>query len=171
MPPKPKAANVSFDGQVTLPTEAYTPLQPTAEQLQAVLPWVLDRTVRHGRDSRYCSAYETAFAEIFGITRPENGFLDSAGLNCDGRDAQGFDAQGRDRRGYDRNGYDRDGYDCDGFNRRGKHIYGDDRTTVVKDAVSKMSPAHRAEYIAQLTALAAEADTAAPAKKTVRAAK
>lgn len=164
-----KAKPVSFDGQVTLPTEAYTPVQPTPEQLQAILPWVLDRTVRHGRDSRYCTAYEQAFAEVFAITRPDNGFLDSAGFSCDGRDAQGFDPQGRDRNGRDRDGYDRDGYDADGFNRKGKHYYGDDRATVVKGAISKMSPAQRAEYVAQLAALAAtDTGTAAPAKATSR---
>lgn len=157
-------AVVSFDGQVTLPTEAYTPEQPTAEQLQAVLPWLLDRAVRHGRGSRYCSAYEEAFAEVFAITRPDNGFLDSTGFSCDGRDAQGFDPQGRDRNGRDRNGYDRDGYDADGFNSKGKHYYGDDRPTSVKNALAKMTPKHRAEYIVQLAALqAAEAGAVAPA--------
>jgi hypothetical protein len=168
MPAKSKAAKISFDGQVTLPTEAYAPEPPTADQLQAILPWVLDRTVRHGRDSRYCAAYEVAFAEVFAITRPENGFIDSDGLSCDGRDAQGFDAQGRDRNGRDRDGYDRDGYDADGFNRKGKHFYGHDRTTMVKNALSKMGPAQRAEYAAQLTALLADSDAAAPAKRTSR---
>lgn len=113
----------------------YEVTEPTDEQLAAVLPWLIDRTVMWSRNNGYCEYVNEALPGIFGKlqgSRKVTKFLAADGLDCrgldkDGYNADGFDIYGYDRDGYNRNGYNREGLDRDGYSRQGRDKDGFDR--------------------------------------------
>lgn len=125
--------------QLTFPVGPYEARVPTADEMNAVLPYIMDRMSRFVTDKYYCENAEVTLAHILGINVPRFGFPDSSGYNNNarnhngyGRDWEGFDrngldVNGRNREGRDRNGYDKDGLDKDGYNYYGRDKEGFDR--------------------------------------------
>lgn len=156
--------------QLNFPVGPYEPRVPTAEEMNAVLPYLLNRATRHYEDKYYCVNAEVALADLLGVNVPRQGFprsdgysrhgLDWNGFTKDGRDLDGYDREGYNRNGYDRRGYNRDGYnnygyDHEGFNARGIDLNGSTREQVAAALVAGWSDdfaAAIAAHVAQLKA-------------------
>jgi hypothetical protein len=179
--------------QLALPTGPYEARVPTADEMNAVLPYIMDRMARFAREKYFCENAEITFAHILGINAPRYGFPDSSGYNAksgrniegfnrDGYDPNGFNKDGLDRYGfnrdgYDKNGYNRDGFDKYGFNAAGRDYYGNTREQLVTKEVTGWSDEFAAAIAAHLAQLEAakeppaevmEAVAEAPTKKTAR---
>lgn len=114
--------------QLNIPVGPYEARVPTAAEMNAVLPYIMDRVARFAADKYFCENAEITLAHVLGINTPREGFPDSTGF-CyrTGRDYEGYDRNGRDRNGYDRDGYDGNGRDREGYNRDGYDREGYDR--------------------------------------------
>jgi hypothetical protein len=120
--------------QLTFPVGPYEARVPTADEMNAVLPYFMDRMSRFVTDKYFCDNAELTFAHILGINVPRFGFPDSSGFNNNGRhsngygrDWEGFDKNGLDHLGYNKEGRDQRGYDKEGFGEDGYNLYGRDR--------------------------------------------
>lgn len=111
--------------ELSFPVGPYEARVPTAEEMNVVLPYIMDRMARFARDKYFCENAEITFAHILGINVPRFGFPDSSGFNpktgrdWEGRDRDGLDTNGLNREGFNRYGYDRDGFNKDGYNQDG----------------------------------------------------
>lgn len=169
------------------PVGPYEARVPTPAEMNAVLPYIVDRAARFFADKYYCENAEVTLSHVLGINVPRQGFptsdgysrhgLDWGGYSKDGYDRDGYDRNGfsrynLDREGYDRNGYDRNGYDRAGFNARGRDYNNRTREEGVKLLVEGWSDNFAAVMAAHLAALNAPVEeAAAPAKATKRAVK
>lgn len=153
----------------------YEVTKPTKEQLAAVLPWMIDATIRYARESDLCEETYEALARILEPFVPidedreygEDGFkyYDSDGYDCrgfdrngyndlgfdrSGYDKDGFAPNGRNRKGYDREGFDRNGYNKDGFDRYGTNRNGETREQAVAKLVKGWSKEQLELFAAKL---------------------
>ena len=127
----------------------YNVVKPSAAELRAVKPYLVDKVIRWARDhdGDICDLVNDVLTTVFGRA-PAAGWRDSEGFNCQGYDGNGFDDKGYDEGnynkdgyekwskvhrvtgrtvdGFDRWGYDEDGFDKDGFNNEGQHRDGID---------------------------------------------
>lgn len=143
------------------PDGKYDATKPTDEQLAAVLPWLIDTTIRWAKMNGHCDTVNSAIHNVVTDGKAWNGTvyyyaangLDCYGYNKDGRDGDGFDRNGYDLEGYHRRGYHRDtgfnregfnryGFDKDGFNRDGFNEYGHTREQAVTKLVSGWTKPH-----------------------------
>lgn len=127
----------------------YVVVKPSAAELRAVKPYLVDKIIRwaHDHEDGVCDLVNDALATVFGRT-PAAGWRDSDGFDCAGYDINGYDKDGYDKDnyneegyekwtkvhrvtgrtvdGYDRWGYGEDGFDRHGFNSKGQHRDGID---------------------------------------------
>lgn len=159
--------------QLKIPVGPYEPRVPTADEMNAVLPYILDRMAKFAADKYYCENAELTMAHVLGINTPRQGFptadgfnprtgLDWEGYNRDGFDAGGFNRQGFNRRGFNREGRDAEGYnlygyDQHGFDRNGRDDRGRTREEVAVEQVTQWSPQHLAAIRAKLIELGLDA--------------
>jgi hypothetical protein len=68
----------------------YIVTKPTAAELSAVKPYLVDKIVRWSQEEGHCVVVEEALTAVFG-SPPANGWRDS-----DGRDYDGFDIDGNE---------------------------------------------------------------------------
>jgi hypothetical protein len=151
--------------QLNFPVGPYEARVPTADEMNAVLPYLMDRAARHYEDKYYCENAEIALAHLLGINVPRQGFprsdgfsrhnVDWAGFSREGYDRDGYDREGYDRYGFDRErynkeGYNRDGFDRDGFNKKGRDWYGNTREEKVAAEVGGWSDEFAAAIVAHL---------------------
>lgn len=169
--------------QLNFPVGPYEARVPTAEEMNAVLPYILDRATRHYEREYYCENAEVALAHLLGVNVPRQGFprsdgfsrhnLDWNGFSRDGFDREGFNREGFNRNGYDRSGFDkdgynRDGYDRDGFNRKGVDWYGKTREKLVAELVEGWSDEMAAAVAAHMIQQGVELVAPEPPKKAVK---
>lgn len=162
----------------------YDAPRPTQEQLNAVLPWLVDKTITWAQKHRHCDTVSHALGTIIDPDGQwdRNSFYSAAGYDCYGMDRQGFNAEGydkngrdkdgRDSEGYDRYGFNADGFDYrgrdkDGFNAQGFDRNGKTRADAIAELVGGWSPAHLQAMAAKL----AERQAAVDAKAAEAAAK
>ena len=113
----------------------YDATKPTAAELKAVRPYVVDRVIRWSQEGGasngepYCEIVEQALTHVFGRS-PAAGWRDSEGFDCEGFDINNRGRDGRDEEGYDLEDYDEDGIHretrrtVDGFDRYGYDLFG-----------------------------------------------
>ena len=172
------------------PDGKYEVTKPTTEQINAVLPWLVDAAVTTAKTSGYCAYFNDAFPKVFSKLLDKNDpafprrFYNADGFDCQGRDRDGFDKDGYkngynrdgfdvtgfDQHGYNADGYNHRGYSREGFNRDGLDRYGRSREQVAADLVKGWSPEHVATVRAKLAArnAAAEAFAAGAFAETVQ---
>jgi hypothetical protein len=156
--------------QLTIPVGPYEPRIPTADEMNAVFLYLLDRATRHYEKQYYCDNAEVAFAHLFGMNVPRQGFPRSdgfsrhgfdwngynvAGFDANGYNREGFNKYGLDKEGYNKDGYNDYGYDREGFNIRGTDQNGRTREEYITDLVTGWSDdfaAAIAAHVAQLKA-------------------
>jgi hypothetical protein len=162
------------------PEGKYTAVKPTDEQLEAVLPFIIDKTVRWAQVNGHCSVVSAGLINLIEDGRWDGAVTlfsadgrdcygyDRAGFNTEGydangRDKDGYNLYGRNRDGYDKAGYDRNGYDKAGFNADGANRHGKTREQVAAELVKGWTP----EYLALVAAKLAERQAAAAAASVV----
>lgn len=165
--------------KLNFPVGPYEARVPTADEMNAVLPYIMDRMARFAADKYFCENAEITFAHVLGINVPRQGFPDSSGYNYksgldwegytkDGYNREGYNREGYDYNGFDKAGYNKDGFDRRGFDREGYNSEGRDRNGRTReegalDLINGWSKEHLAAIKAQLTEMgvaAAEAATA-----------
>lgn len=119
--------------QLKFPVGPYEARVPTADEMNAVLPYLMDRMARFAADKYFCENAEITFAHVLGINVPRQGFPDSSGFNY----KSGLDWEGYNRDGFDRNGYNREGFDYRGFNKEGYNKDGFDVRGFDRDGFNK----------------------------------
>lgn len=102
---------------------SYTVVKPSAAELSAVKPYLIDKIVRWAQDEGHCETVEDALNTVFGA-RPANDWRDSDGFDCYGFDVNGYNAAGLDENGYDKDGFDSGGFGKDGYNKEGYNYQG-----------------------------------------------
>jgi hypothetical protein len=168
--------------QLIIPVGPYEPRVPTAEEMNAVLPYLINRATRHYEREYYCENAEVALAHLLGMNVPRQGFprsdgysrhnldwegYDKDGLDSAGRDREGFNRYGFNREGYNREGYDQYGYDKDGYDKDGRDRDGQTRDEALATLVGTWSPEFAAIIAEQINArMPAEKKT--PAKRAPR---
>lgn len=170
--------------QLIIPVGPYEPRVPTADEMNAVLPYLLDRATTFYEPRYFCENAELALANLLGMNVPRQGFpkkdgfsrhgYDWEGFNRDGLDLDGYNRQGLDRRGFNKDGFDKDGYnyygyDKDGFNKKGRDQDGHTREERIAAQVNGWSDEFAAAIAAQVAQLQAETPTgSAPVKKATK---
>lgn len=177
--------------QLKFPVGPYEPRVPTADEMNAILPYLMDRISRFITDKYFCENAELTFAHALGINVPAYGFPDSSGYNHNsrhtrgyGRDWEGYDEAGYnqqgfnregldrygcDKEGYDKDGYDRSGYDRLGFNRDGRDYNGRTREEGIKQLVDGWSDEFAEAVFAEVAKLnLPEPEPPKPAKKAAK---
>lgn len=126
--------------QLKFPVGPYEARVPTADEMNAVLPYFMDRMSRFVTDKYFCENAELTFAHILGINVPAFGFPDSSGYNHNTRHTRGYgrDWEGYDQHGYDQQGYNREGFDRNGCDKSGYNKDGYDRTGYDRDGFDKL---------------------------------
>lgn len=164
--------------QLAFPVGPYKPRVPTADEMNAVLPYLMDRATRHYESAYYCTNAEVAFAHLLGVNVPRQGFPRSDGysrhnLDWEGYDKNGYDADGRNREGYNRygfnrEGYNKEGYDQYGFDREGFNKKGLDQNGLTRDeGVAKQVAGWSEEYAAAIAAYVAQLQAQQPPAEAV----
>lgn len=171
--------------QLKFPVGPYEARVPTADEMNAVLPYLMDRMARFAADKYFCENAEITFSHVLGINVPRQGFPDSSGYNYksgldwegynrDGYDREGYNREGLDYRGFDRNGYNKDGfdrrgYDKDGYNVEGRDHNGHTREEAAVALVNGWSKQHLAAMKSQLTEMGLLFESVSDAAKDVAA--
>lgn len=169
--------------ELDFPVGPYEARVPTANEMNAVLPYIVDRFARFAAGKYFCENAEITLAHVLGITVPRQGFPDSSGYNPktgldwlgfnkdgfdqNGCDRTGFNRYGRDKDGFDREGYNQDGFDREGYNRKGTDWYGTSREAKVTAEVAGWTDMYAAAIAAHIATLNVEAPppAKAPTKK------
>ena len=137
--------------QLNFPVGPYDPRVPTADEMNAVLPYIINRMAQFAADKYFCENAELTMAHVLGINTPRNGFPTADGYNPrTGRDWEGYNREGWDENGYNREGYDHRGLDRHGFNKEGRNRNGKTREEMAKQEIAGWSDEHIAAVRAQL---------------------
>jgi hypothetical protein len=160
--------------QLNFPVGPYDPRVPTPDEMNAVLPYLLNRATTFYEPKYFCANAELALANLLGVTVPRQGFPKQDGFSRHGYDWEGFNRRGLDMNGYNREGYDSNGFNKEGYNKAGLDYYGFDkegynakgvdrsghtREEAVQVLVGKWSP----EFAAAIAAHVAELQVQQPA--------
>lgn len=138
--------------QLKFPVGPYEARVPTADEMNAVLPYLMDRMARFAADKYFCENAEITFSHVLGINVPRQGFPDSSGYNYkSGLDWEGYNRDGYDREGYDRKGFDRRGFGKDGYNAEGRDRNGHTREEAALALINGWSKQQLAAMKSQLT--------------------
>jgi hypothetical protein len=157
--------------QLIIPVGPYEARVPTPEEFNAVVPYIINRSMRFCALRGNCGEAELNLAHVLGINVPRQGFPLSDGYSRGGYDWEGFNRDGQGMDGFNRDGYNYNGYDRNGFNKAGRDAYGQTREQKVAADVAKWSDAYAslvAVHVAQL--YIPEPAVEAPKKVTKKAA-